>query len=120
MIRFYGHLTCGTCRKAKNWLQSRDIPVQSLNIADDPPPRDTLARLLDEAGYSVRQLFNVSGQAYRERKLKDRLPRMSRDEALDLLASDGMLIKRPVIIDEDTSRATVGFKEEQFERVWGA
>ncbi|MEX0887091.1 MAG: arsenate reductase family protein [Phycisphaeraceae bacterium] len=119
MIRFYGHPTCSTCRKARNWMQTRDIHAEGVNITETPPSRDSLAHILDNTDYTLRQLFNTSGQAYRDQNLKARLPGMSRDEALDLLASNGMLLKRPIVID-DAGRATVGFKEEQFEKVWGS
>jgi len=83
---------------------------------DHPPSREELKRLIQKSGLPVQKFFNTSGKKYRELNLKEKLKTMSEEEMLDLLSSDGMLIKRPIVTDGE--RVTVGFREDQFEEVW--
>lgn len=115
-LTYYGYPKCGTCRKAKKWLESEGIELDERNIAEQPPAEEELRKLIERSGLELKKFFNTSGMKYRELKLKDRLPEMTDDEKIKLLASDGMLIKRPIITDGE--RVTVGFKEPEFEEVW--
>lgn len=117
-LTFYWYPKCGTCRKAKKWLDSHEIPYQEVHIAENPPSRNELENLYKNSGLELKKFFNTSGQKYRELGLKDKLKNASEDEMLVLLASDGMLIKRPIATDG--SKVTVGFNEEEYEKVWHA
>lgn len=117
-LTFYWYPKCGTCRKAKKWLDSHEIPYQEVHIAENPPSRNELEDLYRNSGLELKKFFNTSGQKYRELGLKDKLKNASEDEMLVLLASDGMLIKRPIATDG--SKVTVGFNEEEYEKVWHA
>lgn len=113
---FYWYPKCGTCRKAKKWLDEHDISYDAIHIADHPPARDTLEELYRNSGLELKKFFNTSGMKYRELGLKDKVKTLSDDELLDILASDGMLIKRPILTDG--SKVTVGFKEDEYEKTW--
>lgn len=117
MMTFYGYPKCSTCRNAAKWLDQRGIDYQSIDITEQPPTKSLLQRILKQGDYQLKELFNRSGQQYRQMNLKDRLPTMSRDEALDLLASNGKLVKRPIAVQGD--RVTVGFDPHRYEQVWG-
>ncbi|MED3082825.1 arsenate reductase family protein, partial [Bacillus swezeyi] len=111
-LDFYWYPKCGTCRKAKKWLEDHGVEVNGIHIAEEPPSKEKLKQLFENSGLELKKFFNTSGQKYRELGLKDKLQDMSEDEQLELLASDGMLIKRP--ITTDGRKVTVGFKEDQF------
>ncbi|MBB6445040.1 arsenate reductase family protein [Bacillus benzoevorans] len=113
---FYWYPKCGTCRKAKKWLDDQQIPFEEIHIVDNPPSRSQLEDLYRKSGLDIKKFFNTSGQRYRDLGLKDRIKEASEDELLDLLASDGMLIKRPIVTDQE--KVTVGFKEEEFAQTW--
>ncbi|MFK3935889.1 arsenate reductase family protein [Alkalihalobacillus sp. NPDC078783] len=115
-VTFYQYPKCGTCRKAKKWLEDHQVDVNSIHIVEDPPSKETLKDLYNKSGLELKKFFNTSGQKYRELELKDKLASMSEDEMLEVLSSDGMLIKRPITTDGD--KVTLGFKEEQFEQIW--
>lgn len=115
-LKFYWYPKCGTCRKAKKWLDENGLPYEEIHIVETPPTRDELADLYKKSGLDIKKFFNTSGQKYREMGLKDRVKEASEDELLDLLASDGMLIKRPIVTDGN--KVTVGFKEESFANTW--
>ncbi|CAH0344686.1 arsenate reductase family protein [Bacillus sp. CECT 9360] len=115
-LTFYWYPKCGTCRKAKKWLDSHEIPYLEVHIAENPPSRNEMENLYRNSGLELKKFFNTSGQKYRELGLKDKLKSATEDEMLDLLASDGMLIKRPIATDG--SKVTVGFNEEEYERIW--
>lgn len=117
MLTFYGYDKCSTCRNAKKWLDERNVEYRAIDITQQPPRAAELKRVLRHSDAELRQLFNTSGQLYREMNIKDRLPTMSESEALDLLAQHGKLIKRPIVTD--AKRATVGFRPERFAQVWG-
>lgn len=115
-LTFYGYARCSTCRAAMKWFDGRGIAYRFVDITQTPPPRALLAKIVGSGGYSLRQLFNTSGQLYREMGLRDRLAAMPRDEALDLLAAHGKLCKRPIVTDG--RRATVGFDPAVLARCW--
>lgn len=117
-ITYYGYPKCGTCRKAKKWLENSGIEFADINIAENPPSKEELQQLISNSDLDIKKFFNVSGMKYRELNLKDKLPGMTDDEKIELLATDGMLIKRPIVTNG--SKVTVGFKEDKFQEVWGA
>ncbi|WP_100373964.1 arsenate reductase family protein [Bacillus sp. FJAT-45037] len=116
LVTFYHYPKCGTCRKAKKWLEEHGAEIKDIHIVEEPPSKVELEALYKKSGLELKKFFNTSGQKYRELGLKDKLGDMSEDEKLELLASDGMLIKRP--ITTDGNQVTVGFKEDQFEQTW--
>jgi arsenate reductase (glutaredoxin) len=115
-VTFYQYPKCGTCRKAKKWLEDHKVDVNSIHIVENPPSKETLKDLHSKSGLELKKFFNTSGQKYRELGLKDKLASMNEDEMLDVLSTDGMLIKRPITTDGE--KVTLGFKEEQFEQIW--
>ncbi|MGD7046213.1 arsenate reductase family protein [Jeotgalibacillus proteolyticus] len=115
-ITFYSYPKCGTCRKAKKWLEESGTSFEEVHLIEAPPSKEELKELYNKSGLDLKKFFNTSGMKYRELGLKDRLGDMSDDEKLELLASDGMLIKRP--LTTDGQHVTVGFKEAEFEQYW--
>ncbi|CAF1829210.1 arsenate reductase family protein [Bacillus subtilis] len=115
-LTFYWYPKCGTCRKAKKWLEEHGKEINKIHIAEQPPSKEELKALYEKSGLDLKKFFNTSGMKYRELNLKEKLYHMSEDEQLELLASDGMLIKRPLTTDGE--KVTVGFKEDQFEENW--
>lgn len=115
-IIFYTYPKCGTCRKATSWLKEHNVTVEAVDITLNPPSKELLADILKASGLSINKLFNTSGVKYRELGLKDVIPTKTEDELLELLSSDGKLIKRPLLFNG--TKATVGFNEEAFEKVW--
>lgn len=114
---------CSTCQKAKKWLEEQNINYTERNIAENNPSYEELKEWHTRSGLPLKRFFNTSGLLYKEMKLKDKLPTMSEDEQLKLLATNGMLVKRPLLIDENT--VFVGFKEaewrsliEEFKQEW--
>lgn len=110
---FIEYPKCSTCRKAKNWLESRGIEFIDRHIVEQNPTKEELKTWIDKSGMPIKKFFNTSGMKYRELELKDKLPNMSKDEALDILSSDGMLVKRPVLVSEDF--ILTGFREKEWE-----
>ncbi|WP_262177478.1 arsenate reductase family protein [Saccharococcus sp. Marseille-Q5394] len=117
-LTYYGYPKCGTCRKAKKWLENAELEFKEVNIVENPPTKEELQQMIGNSNLDIKKFFNVSGMKYRELNLKDKLPGMTADEKVELLSTDGMLIKRPIVTDG--SNVTVGFKEETYEEVWGA
>ncbi|MBN6889121.1 Spx/MgsR family transcriptional regulator [Cytobacillus horneckiae] len=115
-LTFYWYPKCGTCRKAKKWLDEQQISYEDIHIVENPPSREKLEEIYKNSGLELKKFFNTSGQKYRELGLKDKVKTASEDELLDLLSTDGMLIKRP--LTTDGAKVTVGFKEDEFEKVW--
>ncbi|KMK91861.1 arsenate reductase family protein [Rossellomorea marisflavi] len=115
-ITFYSYPKCGTCRKAKKWLEQEDVDFNEIHIVEEPPSKETLKELYEKSGLPLKKFFNTSGMKYRELGLKDKINTASDDELLELLASDGMLIKRP--LTTNGQKVTLGFKEETFEDAW--
>ena len=115
-LTFYWYPRCGTCRKAKKWLDEHDVDYTEIHIVDEPPTKEELNKLYEKSGLELKKFFNTSGKKYRELGLKDKVKEAPEDELLEILASDGMLIKRPIATDGE--KVTVGFKEETFDEVW--
>jgi len=113
---FYCIKTCTTCKKAEKWLNEEDVSYTWINLKETTPSKELFLDLIENSKRTVKSLFNTSGQKYRELNLKDKLSDMTNEEAAELLASDGMLIKRPFAVEEDA--VTVGFKEQEFEETW--
>lgn len=103
---------CTTCQKAKKWLDENKIEYVERHIVEEHPSYDELKEWLSKSGLPLKKFFNTSGKLYKEMNLKESLPSMSDEEQLKLLASNGMLVKRPLIIDGDT--VMVGFKEKEW------
>ena len=114
-MTFLCYPKCTTCRKAKRWLEEKGIAFEERHIKDDKPSVEELRVWYKESGLPLRKFFNTSGQLYKELQLKDRLPAMSETEQLALLASDGMLVKRPILIGDDF--VLVGFREAEWQAV---
>lgn len=104
---------CSTCKKAIKWLDDHGFEYTYRDIREDNPSEDELRKWHAATELPMKRLFNTSGQLYRELGLKDRIPKMSEDEIFDTLASDGMLVKRPILVDGDT--VLLGFKEKEWE-----
>ena len=104
---------CSTCKKAKKWLEDNAISCTERDIKTDRPTLEELAAWHRKSGLPLRRFFNTSGQLYRALQLRDRLPGMREEEQLALLASDGMLVKRPLLIGADF--VLIGFSEEQWQ-----
>lgn len=117
-IRYYGYPKCSTCRKAVKWLEESGMELEKFNIAETPPSVEELTAMITTSKLDIKKFFNTSGKVYREEKMKDKLPTMTEEEKIELLASNGMLIKRPIVYGD--GKATVGFKEETFNEVWGS
>lgn len=101
---------CTTCKKAQAWLKEQGIEAEVRDIKEDNPSEEELRRWHKMSGLPLKRFFNTSGQQYRALGLKDRLPEMSEDEQFALLATDGMLVKRPILVGEEG--AYPGFREE--------
>lgn len=112
-VLFVNYPKCSTCQKAKKWLEAHQIDFTDRHIKEENPTKAELEAWQKQSGLPLKKFFNTSGLLYKEMKLKDRLKDMSEDEQLELLASDGMLVKRPVLVGDDF--VLVGFKESQWE-----
>ena len=103
---------CSTCKKAQKWLDEKGIEYTFRDIKEENPSFDELKAWYEKSGLDIKRFFNTSGQLYKSMALKDKLPSMSTEEKLTLLSTDGMLVKRPILIDGDT--VLVGFKEQEW------
>lgn len=112
---FLEYPPCTTCKKAKKWLQDNGMEFTARHIKEQNPTADELSAWQTKSGLELKKFFNTSGLVYKNLGLKDKLPAMSREEQLALLASDGMLVKRPILVRSDT--VLVGFKEAQWEKL---
>ena len=112
---FLEYPPCTTCKKAKKWLQDNGLEFTARHIKEANPTAEELSNWQVKSGLELKKFFNTSGMIYRDLGLKDKLPGMSRQEQLELLASDGMLVKRPILVTEET--VLVGFKEAQWEKL---
>ena len=115
-IQFIQYPKCTTCKKAQKWLDENGIAYESIHIVEQTPTKEQLKAYYEASGLPLKKFFNTSGMKYKELGLKDKLADMSEDEQLTLLASDGMLIKRP--ITTDGQKVTLGFKESDFLETW--
>lgn len=103
---------CSTCKKAKKWLDEHNVEYTERHIVENNPTYDELKERFNKSGLPIKRFFNTSGLLYKEMKLKDKLPTMSEDEQLQLLATNGMLMKRPLIVGENI--VLTGFKENEW------
>lgn len=110
---FIEYPKCSTCQKAKKWLEAHDVTYADRHIVEDNPSYDELKKWYEKSGLPLKKFFNTSGMLYKEMQLKDKLPTMSEEEQLKLLETNGMLVKRPLIVDED--KVLIGFKEAEWE-----
>jgi arsenate reductase len=115
MIKVYCYSKCTTCKKALKWLDDNGIKYELIDIKADHPDEKTLRSLYKKSGLPLKRFFNTSGQIYREMELSKKLPDMSEDEMFKLLASDGMIVKRPLLVTAD--KVLTGFKEEDWAKV---
>ena len=113
-VLFVEYPKCSTCQKAKKWLDQRGVEYKERHIKEQNPKEEELKEWHARSGLSLRKFFNTSGMLYKSLQLKEKLPQMSEEEQLRLLATDGMLVKRPLIVMED--RVLVGFKEAEWEK----
>lgn len=104
---------CTTCQKAKKWLTEKGISFEERDIKMENPTKEELGEWYKKSGLPLKRFFNTSGILYKEMKLKDRLPEMTEDEQLELLSTDGMLVKRPILVADE--QVFVGFKEKEWE-----
>lgn len=111
-VLFVEYPKCTTCRRAKKFLQENNIEFIDRHIAEENPSKEELKTWLDKSGLKINKFFNTSGVLYREMQLKDKVKTLPEDELLDILATNGMLVKRPILVKEDT--VLVGFKEEEW------
>lgn len=112
MVLFIEYPKCTTCRKAKKWLDEHGIAYMDRNIKEENPNLEELMEFRKKSGLPLKRFFNTSGQIYKSRQLKDKLPSMAEEEQYSLLAEDGMLVKRPLVVGEDF--VLVGFKEKEW------
>ena len=111
-MQFICYPKCSTCQNAKKWLDANKIEYTERHIVEANPSENELRTWYERSGLSLKKFFNTSGMLYKEMKLKDKLPTMSDDEQIRLLATNGMLVKRPIVVDED--KVLVGFKEAEW------
>ena len=104
---------CGTCKKALKWLDDNGFEYEYRHIVEDNPSREELKDWYEKSGLPLKRFFNTSGLKYKELNLKDKIPQMTEEEIFDLLSTDGMLVKRPILIDGE--KILVGFKESEWE-----
>ena len=112
MLKFICYPKCTTCQRAKKWLDDNGVEYELRDIKLDNPTFDELTEWYEKSGLPVKRFFNTSGLLYKSLGLKDKLPQMSDSEALKLLSTDGMLVKRPLLISDDF--VLVGFKEVEW------
>ena len=116
MILFIEYPKCSTCRKAKKWLLDNNIEFTDRNIVEDTPTREELKKWIEESKKDIKNFFNTSGLKYKELNLKEKLINMTDEEKIKLLSSDGMLIKRPLVVTEN--KILTGFREKEWEEVF--
>ena len=110
---FIEYPKCSTCKKAKKWLDDHNIKYEDRHIIDNNPTFDELKEWYHKSNLDIKRFFNTSGMLYKEMNLKDKLPNMNEDEMLEILSTNGMLVKRPLIISDDV--ILTGFKEKGWE-----
>lgn len=110
---FIEYPKCSTCKKAKKWLDEKQIPYTDRHIVEENPTYEELKEWYQKSGMPLKKFFNTSGLLYKELQLKDKLKDMNEDEQLKLLSTNGLLVKRPLVVDGDT--VLTGFKESEWE-----
>jgi len=113
-VLFVEYPKCSTCQKAKKWLDDHGVEYDDRHIKEQRPTKNELEKWYEMSGLPLKRFFNTSGVLYKELKLKEKLPQMSESQQLDLLATDGMIVKRPLIISQNF--VLVGFKEKEWEQ----
>ncbi|HAK37307.1 MAG: Spx/MgsR family RNA polymerase-binding regulatory protein [Nitrospinaceae bacterium] len=113
-MKLYSYNKCGTCRKAKKFLDAKNVSYDEINITETPPTKSVLKKAIKAKG--MKKLFNTSGEQYKKLKIKDQIGTMTEAQAIDLLAGNGRLVKRPIAVAGD--RITVGFDESEYKEVW--
>ena len=116
-MQFICYPKCTTCQKAKKWLVENGVAFDERHIKENPPTAEELEAWQADSGLPLKKFFNTSGLMYKELRLKDRLPTMGREDQLALLASDGMLVKRPILVGDGF--VLVGFKEADWKAALG-
>lgn len=116
-MKFIQYPKCTTCQKAQKWLDDRGIVYENRHIKENKPTYEELKEWYGRSGLPLKRFFNTSGLLYKDLQLKDKLPEMTEEEQLTLLATDGMLVKRPLVAAEDF--VLVGFKEKEWEEKFG-
>ena len=114
MIKVYCYSKCSTCKKALKWLDDNKIDYELVDIKENNPDETEIRKLYEKSGLPLKRFFNTSGMIYRDMQLSKKLPDMSEDEQIKLLATDGMLVKRPLLITDRT--VLTGFKEAEWEK----
>ena len=114
---FIQYPKCTTCKKALKYLKDHGIEIEERHIVENNPTAEELKEWLDKSGLPIKKFFNTSGVLYKEMQLKDKVGHMTEEEALALLSTNGMLVKRPLLITED--QVLVGFKEAEYEKLKG-
>ena len=117
MVLFLEYPKCSTCKKAKKWLDDHQVAYTDRHILEENPTEDELREWIGRSGLPLKRFFNTSGMKYRELQLKDRLPGMSEEEQIALLATDGMLVKRPLLVLD--LRVLPGFREADWSEALG-
>lgn len=115
MIHFICYPKCSTCQKAEKWLEQHGLEFYVRDIKQNNPTYEELSQWHKQSGLPLKRFFNTSGLLYKSMQLKDKLPEFSEEEQLKLLSTDGMLVKRPILINENT--VLVGFKESEWEKL---
>ena len=113
-MQFICYPKCSTCQKAKKWLEANHLEFTERHIVEENPSYEELKKWYAESGLPLKKFFNTSGMLYKEMQLKDKLPAMSEEEQLKLLATNGMLVKRPLIVNGNMILS--GFKEAEWEK----
>lgn len=114
-ILFLEYPKCSTCKNAKKWLEQQNVAFTDRHIVEQNPTAEELKAWHEKSGLPLKKFFNTSGMLYREMQLKDKLPQMTEQEQYDLLATNGMLVKRPLIVGDDF--VLLGFKEAEWEKL---
>ena len=113
MMLFVNYPKCSTCKKARKFLEEKGVAFEERDIKEQNPTVEELKEWIAKSGLPVKKFFNTSGMLYRQMELKDKLPNMSEQEMIELLATDGMLVKRPILVSED--KVLVGFRQAEWE-----
>ena len=115
MVKVYCYPKCSTCKKAIKYLNEQMVEYDLTDIKEDNPDKKTIKKAADISGFPLRKFFNTSGNLYKEMNLSTKLPSMTEEEMIEILSSDGMLVKRPLLITDDY--VLVGFKEDRWEDI---
>lgn len=116
-VLFVQYPKCSTCKKAMKWLMDHKVEFEDRHIVEENPSAEEIKEWHEKSGLPLKRFFNTSGQIYRQNNIKEKLPNMTEEEQYQLLAANGMLVKRPIIVGEDY--VLVGFKEKEYEEKFG-